>query len=125
MDHDSITSITPAISPSGSWCCKKVSLGRGGVNYRILAVIDSIPRGIWFPVGWKHAVACSQLAGNHLPHGIAPARVKRGAGCRACVCACTRPALFFKSASAGLAPRQTRGPPLAKTLAKEYERGRN
>lgn len=34
------------------------------------------------------------------------------------------PCFVFKSASAVLDPRQTRGPPLAKTPAKEYERGK-
>lgn len=29
MDHNSITSITPATSLLGSWCRKKASLGRG------------------------------------------------------------------------------------------------
>lgn len=42
-----------------------------------------------------------------------------------CVCVCMHaPCFVFKSASAVLDPRQTRGPPLAKTPAKEYERGK-
>lgn len=41
-----------------------------------------------------------------------------------CVCVCMHaPCFVFKSASAGLAPRQTRGLPLAKAPAKEYEKG--